>query len=166
LYMNNAYWGDLSDTDSYIRFLYQYASSDYFQLAKGDLQFQLKHKQDDFYDFFFDLMDRYAGIKQARYWITKFDPHLFMDDADRSLFMTKLEKRYKKVKFIRIQRDFEDAFKSYRNMEGKNFDRRQKAVNLFPALLLQASRYVLTYRKDITLIENNVLDLSFEQYIK
>src|SRR5699024_7002217 len=51
-------------------------------------------------------------------------------------------------------------------MEGKNSDRRQKAVNLFPALLLQASRYVLTYRKAITLIDNIVLGLSFEQYIK
>jgi hypothetical protein len=165
LYMNNAYWGDLSEADQYINFLHQYASSDYFQLAEGDIPFHLQHKRDNFYDFFFDLMDRYAEINQARYWITKFDPHFFMDEAECSKFLKALDKRYDEVKYIRIQRSFEDAFKSYRNMEGKSHDRKQKGINLLPALLLQASRYALTYRNDIDQVEKNVLDLSFEQYI-
>jgi hypothetical protein len=165
LYMNKVYWGDLSKTDQYVKFLYQYASSDYFKLANGDIEYHLKHKQNRFYDFFLDLMDRYAKRKGCRYWITKFDPHFFMDDTERGLFLSILEKRYDKVKFIRIQRDFEDAFKSYRHMEGENADRRQKTINLLPALLLQASRYVLTYRNDIKQIEENVLDLSFKKYI-
>src|SRR5699024_1466614 len=165
LYMNHAYWGDLSEPEQYIRFLYQYASSDYFQLAEGDITFHLNHKQDNFYDFFLDLMDCDAKRKDCRHWVTKFDPHFFMDDAERKRFLEVLDKRYNEVKFIRIQRDFADAFKSYRNMEGKNHDRRQRVVNLFPALLLQASRYVLTYRKDIELIEDDVLKLSFNKYI-
>lgn len=165
IYMNQHYWGDISTTDSYIDFLYRYSSSDYFQLANGDIQYHLERPRENFYEFFFDLMDHHTEKQGKKYWISKLDPHFFIDPNAKKHFFYLLKQRYEEVKFLRIKRDFTNAFKSYRNMEGKNYDLRQKSTNLLPALLIQASRYGLTYQKDIGWDKDNILDISFTEYI-
>ena len=166
LFLNKTHWGNLSEIDNYIDFVYQYASSDYFQICEGSVEYHLENKRDIFYDFFFDLMDRYAEKKDSRYWITKLDPYFFLFREEMDLFLKALYERYDNPKFIRIKREFKDAFKSYRNMEGSNYELRQYSTMLLPSLILQAARYTVTYSRDVSLIENEVYDISFESYIR
>jgi|AntRauTorcE11897_2_1112592.scaffolds.fasta_scaffold05469_4 hypothetical protein len=165
IYSNCKYWGKFNHNDEYIHFLYQYASSDYFQLCEGDLDYHLAHKRTSFYSFFLDLMDCHAENAGKDYWVTKLDPCFFFDDAERETFFSLLNKRYEKVKIIRIKRDFKDAFISYRNMEGENYRLRNKFGSLLPTLLYEACRYVLIYKKLHAKTEQLILDLSFDEYI-
>jgi hypothetical protein len=165
LYMNKKYWGEFTDAYSYIRFLYQYSSSDYFKLCGGEIEYHLNHKRINFYEFFFELMDHYAGQNDKTFWITKLDPNFSFDDDENRLFFRVLEERYPKVKFIRIKRNFEDAFKSYVNMEGKSHSMRQRSALLLPGLILQASRYVLTYGKITKYFDSDILEIDFHEYI-
>src|SRR5699024_1655551 len=80
IYGNHWYWGDFTRPAQYIRFLYQYASSDYFQQCNGDINYHLKHPQPNFYSFFLELMDQYTTMEGKKYWTTKLDPRFFYDD--------------------------------------------------------------------------------------
>jgi hypothetical protein len=166
LYKNKKYWGDLSDTENYINFLYQYSSSDYFALCKGDVEYHLNHKRDDFYSFFFDLMDNYTRREGKEFWITKLDQKFFLDPKEREVFFNILHNKYENIKIIRIKRNFKDGFKSYINMEGQSYRMRQQSLSMLPALLLQASRHVLTYDIRVKELHDNTFEINFENYIK
>lgn len=166
IYQHKKYWGDITSVEDYISFLHRYASYDYFKLCRGNIDFHLKHRQKGFYSFFFDLMDHYCQQEEKKFWITKLDPQFFLDTQELHNFLSIVSSRYKEIKFIRIQREFETSFRSYLKMEGKNQQKRKKTINLWPALLLQASRYALTYSRKTGLEQYDIMDISFEAYIK
>src|SRR5690606_4469547 len=47
LYGFYKYYKDLNSIDKYIDFLYHYSSEDYFQLAKGSIDFHLRNRRTD-----------------------------------------------------------------------------------------------------------------------
>ncbi len=106
------YWGDLSDTSNFIRFLELYSSGDFFALAEGDKEYFYKHRPDDFYHFFFELMDRFAVRHGAKYWTTKLDQEFYHHPSELKRFLSMVRDRYDAPKFIGILRDFPEVLKS------------------------------------------------------
>lgn len=145
IYHLNKYWGSLNDTDRYIDFIYDFSKSDFFQLAKGNLEFHFSNKKNTVYDVFFELMDRFAQIEGNNYWVTKLDPQFGTDKIELDIFLQKLRKRYLNIKFISIQRDLYESCLSYSKMEGKYYRLRQYGIFKLPMVLLYNSRYYNTY---------------------
>ena len=54
---NKIYWKGFNTVNNYIRFLELYSSSDYFLLVNGDKEYFYKNRSNDFYDFFFEMME-------------------------------------------------------------------------------------------------------------
>ena len=162
---NKTHWKSLSHPDDYIKFLHEYAASDYFRLCRGDLTFHLSHRADDFLTFFLDLMDRFATLEGKKFWITKLDPTFSFHDAELEKFLSLLRARYADVKFVRIRRDPVKAFVSYLHMPGRRLHMRERSLLFMPALVLYVARYVATYSSKVIQRRFAVLDVSFESYV-
>ena len=74
LYGFYKYYGKMDSADKYIDFLYNYSAEDYFILAGGDIDFHLKNPHDNFFEFFFDLIDNYCHKNKKQFWTAKLDP--------------------------------------------------------------------------------------------
>ena len=166
LYYLNRFWGKLDTIDKYIDFLYNYSTSDFFNLAQGDLDYHLNNPKDNVYEFFFDLMDQHALKNHKNFWSTKIDPPFFSDRKERKLFLKLLNKRYQTVYYISIQRNLDDSLLSYINMEGDYYFKRQKASYLLPMLLLQIARYKNIYTTPEEFSEDNIIRIDFQEFIQ
>ena len=160
------YYGGLNSIDKYIDFLYHYASEDYFHLAGGDIDFHLKNRRTDFFQFFFDMMDRHCQIENKKYWVAKIDSSFFTDRGALQYFLSVVNRRYKCAKYIRIQRDLLPAAVSAKHMEGRNFHLRKKALLKYYFLMAYTQSWFKTYLLSKKLIPNEkVLDINFDNFI-
>ena len=162
---NNLYWGDISNVDNYIRFLSIYSEGDFFKLVGGDKEFFYARSYNNFYSFFFQLMDSLAEREGKPYWCTKFDPLLFIKSDQKKIFEKELLSRYANVRFIAINRDFYEYLRSYINMPGKSFNRRNNLKVI--ALLLGTARYTVYYREISNIINKyKGLSVKYEKLIE
>ncbi len=114
---NIRYWGDFKETDRFIRFLELYSSGDHFKLADGDKEYFYQNRPRDFINFFFEIMDNYAKKEDGSYWTTKLDVTFYTHPELLEEFINRAEDRYDEIKFIGIQRDYEDVLRSAINMQ-------------------------------------------------
>jgi len=138
------YWGDLSDTRNFIRFLELYSSGDFFTLAEGDKEYFYKHRPHDFYQFFFELMERLAVRHGAKYWATKLDQEFYHHPSELKRFLSMVADRYDAPKFVGILRDLPGVLKSRLRMRvgADNVSRVRLSVRQQWFALSQTIRYV------------------------
>jgi len=118
LHTNRRFWGDLNKTDRLIRFLEAYSGGDLFQLAKGDKEYFYEHPPKNFYDFYFNLMDRFCAKEGKQHWLTKISIAMFQHPEEWADFLEQLKARYSKVYFVGIKREYRQYINSYSNMIG------------------------------------------------
>ena len=147
IFRQHRYYGDLSDTDAYIRFAQLFATEDYFRIAGGDPARLYQKRYPDFYTAFFDLMDELARREGRTHWTTKLDPLFALDPPRYREFRAALGRRYPTVKWVGIQRRGVACLNSYLFMEGQNNAARTRSrASRLAALTLGAARYVAQYR--------------------
>ncbi|MCF7914825.1 MAG: sulfotransferase [Spirochaetaceae bacterium] len=165
--LNKRYWGNLETVDEYISFVHLYASEDYFKLVQGDIDYFLKHRQPDFYRFFFELMDRHAVKNSRKYWTTKLDPLFYLDDRERNEFVHALLSRYPRTRFVAIKRSLIPYLNSYLNMEGSSVRLRKKKSVRLAAIFLGVLRYINSYKKIGKIINDNKgLQITYEELLE
>ena len=165
LWWHTKYWGDFSEESSFITFLEQYSAGDYFRLAEGDKEYFYRNRPRDFVAFFFQLMDRYAARRNARYWVTKLDPMLYHRRDELDAFIARVKERYGDCKFISIERDPVDVLRSYLSMQGVASQRREQTLVSKGATILAIARNVVQYRAiDAIVASEKGLSLSFEVF--
>jgi len=118
LYENVKYWKNFDDLNSYIFFLENYANADLFKILEGDKNYFIKNRATNFYDFFFELMDQLSRKQGNQYWTIKLSAGFFHDKKEFEALQGELNKRYGKVRYIIIQREYDDYIRSYINMIG------------------------------------------------
>ncbi|WGF92217.1 sulfotransferase [Aequorivita marisscotiae] len=166
LYGNYAYHGDISKPDKYIDFLYHYASGDYFQLAEGNLEFHLENPRNNFFEFYFDMMNHCCHTLEKGFWMAKLDSAFFTDSKTFEFFLRTLYEFYDEVKFIRIQRDFEPALISAQFMPGKNHARPRKGLFKYYGILGYTQQWFKTYLlKTNFLNDSELLHIRFDDLI-
>ncbi len=165
LYELNRFWGNLDNLQQYIDFLYSFSTSDFFNLAQGDIVHHLEHRATNVYEFFFELMDEYTLKNKKKFWVTKFDPLFFADGKERIRFLSCLSTRYTNVKNIIIKRNLKESLTSYLRMEGARYVERQKAYNTLPALLLQTARYYNVYTFSLRVLPHEKFSISFDEFV-
>lgn len=167
LYGFYKYYGDFTNIDKYIDFLYHYSTEDYFQLARGNVDYHLQNKTSDFFQFFFDLSDRYCMSEKKQFWVAKIDPAFFTDKKAFNYFHKLIRTRYPDVKYIRIQREFWSALQSFLYMEGKSYQKRRKWPFRYLYILIYAQSWFKTYLLKNGVIETEgVLHIDFEDFIE
>lgn len=111
--MHKQYWSDFTSPEGYARFLQEYATDDYFVLARGDYDYFARERPASFYEFFVELMDRFCAAEGARYWVMKIEEAFYHYPRELDDFLTILRERYSNPQFIGILRDFEGVLKSH-----------------------------------------------------
>jgi len=142
---NYLYWEDLCDIDNYIEFIEMFSASDFFQLTKVEKEYFYRTKFENFFIFFLELMDKYAINNEKQYWVTKLDPLFYYNSKYLEIFQNYLKKRYKKVFYIGIKRDYINVLKSYIKMQGRASQNRGNICIRPIASLLEISRYIVHY---------------------
>ncbi|MGC9317326.1 MAG: sulfotransferase [Armatimonadota bacterium] len=107
------YWGDLTDTGQFIRFMELYSSGDFFTLAEGDKEYFYAHRPRDFYEFFLTLMEQFAARRQIPYWVMKLDERFYHRPRELERFLSLVRGRYTDPRCIGILRDFGGVLKSH-----------------------------------------------------
>ena len=141
IYKIHKYFGDFSNTTDYIKFVELFSSSDYFLLCDIEKELFYENKVPNFYEFYLKLMDAFSENLNSNYWTTKLDPFFFLDPSELKKFLSILENRYEKVKFIAVQRNYEDYLNSYVNVSGPSFQKRQTLSGSILSPFLGAARY-------------------------
>jgi hypothetical protein len=154
IFENYQFWGNLKDKDNLIKFLESYSSSDYFRCLRGIKKYYYNNPPNDFYDFFFTLMDRFAERESSTYWLTKLDQSFYSRPEKLSEFLGRINRRYERPFFVGIKREFKDVVTSYVNMQGVPPQDRNTAPTREAAILLQAARYTLHYYTVNKIISN------------
>lgn len=160
------YWDDITESDKYIDFLGRYSTLDDFKLASGEIEYHLRNRPSDFFEFFCDMMDRYASMSDCSRWVIKLDTLFYLFPKYRNQFFDHLSYRYGKICVIAAQRELKTAANSYLNMEGKyNSLRRSRLLRPF-ALWLYVCRYIV-YRAEIREIikRHNGLLVDYEDMV-
>jgi|SRR5690554_6480632 len=166
LHAYHKYYGGLSNNDSFIDFLYNYASEDYFQLANGNIEYHLKKKRTNFFEFYFDLVDRFAVETGKNFWLAKIESSFFTDQSSFKLFLDLVKARYKNVKFVSIQRDLLSAVNSAQYMEGRAYNVRRKLPFKYYYLLAYTQSYFKTYAINSRVLDKKeILHLNFHDFI-
>ncbi len=146
IFRQHRFYGDLTDTDAYIRFAQLFSTEDYFRIAGGDPATLYEKRCPDFYTAFFDLMDTLAEREGKDCWSTKLDPLFALDEKAYREFHDVLSRRYDRVKWVGIQREGIACLNSYLFMEGQNNAARTRGkASRLAALTLGAARYVTQY---------------------
>ncbi len=162
IFRNIIYWGDLKDVNRLINFLELYSSGDYFKLVEGEKDFFYRNPPEDFLDFFFSLMDRYAKKKNSKYWITKLSPIYYYHPNILREFIERLKKRYSEYKFIGVKRDFRSALRSHLKMPGTKSESDSKFLLREFKLLMKTGSYIVHYSGIKSIIDSqDGLILSF-----
>ncbi len=152
---NRRYWGDLSNLNRRIRFIALYQRADHCALVGGNEEILeqaieaavTERGTADFYDVFFEVMDRFALGNDTRYWLTKLDPLLLVYPAELRDFLSRLLERYPDAKLISIQREVTSVVQSYLNMEGRGSQRRTHPLRAPMFALFEIARYLVHYRR-------------------
>ena len=161
------YAGDLTDDRRFIRFLELFASSDYFQLVGGEKERFYRQRPRHFFDFYLQLMDRFAQQRKTPFWVTKLDPRFFTNPQELQLFLGKLERRYQKTRWISVKRPFPQVLSSYLNMEGRQSIHQLSFFKKHLAVCMESARYPYHYRAIDQLIRRqDGLALDFESLKK
>lgn len=167
LYENAAYWGDIRPINRYIHFLDNYCPADVFRLLEGDRAYFEEHPSESFYDFFVETIEQYARSQGKTYWAMKISTLFFKDKEEFEKFEGVLKKRYSKIKYIIIQRDFDDYIRSYINMIGEAKTRRntwlKKRLSGISGTLFYHYYYPRMYS---TLSEKDTLRIAYEDLKK
>jgi len=163
IFRKKQFFGDIKNDKKFIEFIEVFANSDHFILANGDKEYFYKNRPKDFYEFFFQLMDNYATKQNKRFWLTKFDPSLLMNNNETAHFFERLNKRYSSFKLISIQRNFEDVIRSYLNMPGTYYKYRHSKTFCHIAAFKEAAQQNFLYKKINKLKEKyEIFSISFE----
>jgi len=163
IYQNAKYWGDFKNLDNYINCLETYSKGDIFKVLEGDQAYFREYLPTSFYDFFFTTIDNFAQKQNHRYWVIKLDFDFFKDTDELEVLKEELNKRYKSVKYISIQRDFNGYINSYINMIGDSGVRRNTSWKKKMAGVTGAMFYYYFYRRADKLLQNkDVLKISYQ----
>lgn len=155
VFKNLRYWRDLSKLDRRIHFTTMYQQADHFSLVGGTeqaishaIEAGLTERGDaDFYDVFFELMDRFAQKNGTRYWLTKLDPLMLLHPKELQEFLHRLFTRYPRARLVSIQRDLAEVVQSYLNMEGRGSQARTSVMRAPLFSLFETARYLVHYRR-------------------
>lgn len=142
---NYLFWGDLSDPERYQDFLRQFQIDDSFLLSGLTIEELYNIQADDFFDFFFELVDQSATKANANYWTTKIDPSFCIHKEAWEIFIRRLRTRYKQPYFIGIKREIIPCINSYLKMEGKHHGLRNKKHIKLLSISLGVARYITQY---------------------
>lgn len=163
LYDNATYWGDFSNLNQYVHFLNNYCPADVFKVLEGDRAYFEKNRAANFYEFFFETIDQLTRKQDNQFWAAKLDPGFFHDTVELDKFKHALHKRYTKVKFIIIQREFNDYIRSYVNMIGEAKLTRNTSLKKRISGITGTMFYHYFYRKMNRLLANeDLLKLPYE----
>jgi hypothetical protein len=113
LLQHSRYWGDISDLDRFIHFLELYSSGDFFRITGEQKGHFYRNRPSDFYEFFFELMDRFAERHGFQFWVAKLEEGFYHFPDELARFLTALSGRYSETRFIGIVRDFPSVLKSH-----------------------------------------------------
>ena len=102
LYDNAKYWGDFSQLNNYINFLESYCKADVFKLLEGDQSWFRENRAENFYQFFFETIDRFTQKQGNQYWVVKLDPGFFHDAGEFDRFKKEVQKRYSTAKYLSL----------------------------------------------------------------
>lgn len=117
--------GDFTSYDEYLEFLGCWSMDDFFMLAEGQVQHFHEYDARDYYDLFFELMDRYAERKGVDYWAVKVDPQVYWAGLGER-FVRRVSERYGQPLFVGIKRQDRAAVRSYISMEGGKANSRER----------------------------------------
>ena len=163
IFVNKRYWGDLSKSKNFIKFLELYSSADYFLLVQGDKKFFYRVKPKNFYDFFFMLMDNFAQTQGSNFWVTKFDNLLCYYPRELEEFLKKVKSAYQDVKFLYIKRRFKDVLNSYINMPGTKYNFRMTTLGKWLGAIKMCAQWSYENRLFQEIVEReNGLTIEFE----
>lgn len=162
-FAHQRYFESLPRESRFGDFFNQYVDSDYFLVA-GISQNHFKDKEyDDFYSFFFDLMDAVAEKDHCEHWITKLDQAIFVERRNLDEFMKRLNERYGTSKLIYISRDFESYIKSKFKQSSANLGRRFHWKRIFLLVYSSAQYYHLNRRMEEFTTETSGCHTRYEQ---
>ena len=147
LYKNQRYFGSFETTDDLIRCVELYGSGDHFRLAGGETSRVYAERPGDFYDLFFNLMDRFAETEEKPFWLTKLDPLFYQHPRELRRFLSRLTERYGEATFVAIKRRLPEVIRSYLNMEGRAHQRRTAPGIAQLLMVFETARYLVHYRR-------------------
>lgn len=162
IYANYCYFGKFETINKYLEFLEVYCQSDFFQILGDSKEYYYHLKFDSFFDFFLELMDRYALRTNSALWLTKLDPYLILDKKAWNEFISLVEKRYEFPLFIGIQRNFDDYMNSAIVLQNKSLTSRARWKKNFLAIV-NTSVYIQAYDLIKRFLEPKSLLVTFEQ---
>lgn len=155
VFKNARYWGNLSTLDRRIHFTTVYPRTDHCTLVGGTEETisaaidaaASRRGEADFYDVFFELMDRFAGDGGKCYWLTKLDPLMLLYPREVERFLDRLFHRYPHARLVSIQRELPSVVQSYLNMEGRGPQERTSSLRAPFFTLFGVARYLVHYRR-------------------
>ena len=166
VYRINKYF-NFKDTDKFIKFLEIYSASDYFNLARGEKHKFYKNRPNNFYELLFRLLNNFAKKNNSKYWLLKIDPRLYLYREEWDKFISLLYDNVEEIKFVSIKRNIVDVIKSYLKMPGKNYEKRNRFVWRYFAIILQILRYNNHYYNISDIIsENSGYSIKFSNFKK
>jgi hypothetical protein len=147
LYKQNRYWGSLGESDRLIRCVELYGSGDHARLVGESKEALYARRPADFYELYFEMMDRYAERQGTRFWLTKLDPLYYQHPRELRKLLARLQDRYGRVHFVGVKRTLPGVLRSYLNMEGRAGQHRTAPGIAQFLMLFQTARYVVHYRQ-------------------
>lgn len=163
---HDRYWGDISSSHRYLRFLYAISCSDFFLTAGKTVDAFLEDRPADFFDFYLDLMDRHAGSEGASFWVAKLDVLFVSYPARLKEFLARVEKRYgRKPLFVRIEREWRPEIRSYLRMEGATHAARRSWLGHTSGMIVGLARHYTYNGRFARLVkELGGIEMEFEQF--
>jgi hypothetical protein len=150
-------YGDLQNIQNFIEFASVLSQSEYFKLAASSMEEILDLYPADYADVFKHIMDRYAQLNGAVYWMEKTPNH--------TLKTATLKQVYPDAKFIGIIRDEVDSgISSLHLKEKQNRSKSQRAFFL-TYFTFRKSLFDKTLRKLEKAFPGDVIVLSYESLI-
>lgn len=164
IYFNRRYFKDIGTLDKYIRFIRLFSGTDFFLVTGLSERDFYASRHTDFYSFFFDLMDKITIKENSLYWTTKLDPAMFFDSQELNTFLMLLKSRYKKIKFISVQREMFAVLKSGFSLRTGISQAREKFHLLWQVFYAAQYRYVYNQIQKRIKAEHG-LDLKYEEMV-
>lgn len=150
-------YGDLQNIQNFIEFASVLSQSEYFKLAASSMEEILELYPADYPDVFKHIMDRYAQLNGAVYWMEK--------TPDHTLKAATLKRVYPDAKFIGIIRDEVDSGISSLHLKNKqNKSNCQRAFYL-TYITFRKSLFDKALRKLEKAFPDDVVLLSYESLI-
>lgn len=97
-------YGDIRNVSNYIEMVEVLAASDYFRLARADLAYLLSLWPTTYEALFRSVMDRYAEMQDAKYWVEKTPTH--------SVYVERIAAAYPDAAFLAVVRDLDEVVAS------------------------------------------------------